>query len=83
MKLISRTEELIFLTILKLKDRAYCVPILEHKGYLISEMGEPSSERGGKSKRFYKVTNKGLVALQEIRKLQQSSWEGVVELVMK
>ena len=106
MKLISRTEELILLTVLKLKGEAYCVPIfdqlnnlsdkkwtlgniygplyrLEQNGFLGSDLGAPSPERGGKSKRYYQVTAKGITALQEIRQIQESSWNGVTELVIK
>ena len=106
MKIISRTEELILLTVLKLKDNAYCVPIFDHlnqmpgkkwtlgniygplyrleqNGFLNSELGEPSPERGGKSRRYYRVTPKGLKALQEIRQLQETSWDGLFELVFK
>ena len=105
MKLISRTEELILLTVIRLNANAYCVPIydylnevtskkwtlgniypplyrLEENGYLESYMGEPSAERGGKSKRFYKVTSKGLKALQAIKELHQTSWDGLAELAL-
>ncbi|MDH3223477.1 MAG: PadR family transcriptional regulator [Gemmatimonadota bacterium] len=44
---------------------------LERKGYLRSQMGEPTPERGGKAKRMFKVEPKGVAALaaslQEIR----------------
>ena len=106
MKIISRTEELLLLTVLRLKKNAYCVPIFDHlnkmsnkkwtlgniygplyrleqNGFLQSEMGSPSAERGGKSKRFYKVTDKGIRALQEIKSLQESSWDGLTDLVFK
>jgi DNA-binding PadR family transcriptional regulator len=38
---------------------------LEEKGFLSSKMGEPTAERGGRRKRFYSVTAKGQIALQE------------------
>lgn len=50
---------------------------LEKNNFLESHMGEPSSERGGKSKRFYKITPLGVKALQEIRKLNEISWNNV------
>ena len=55
---------------------------LEQTGYLNSTMGSPTMERGGKSKRFYKVTPKGLEALREIRRVQQSSWDGLADMVL-
>lgn len=36
---------------------------LETKGYVNSRFGEPSPERGGRSKRFFRVTPKGLAAV--------------------
>lgn len=38
---------------------------LEQKGFVRSWTGEPTAERGGKAKKFYRVTAKGLQALQE------------------
>lgn len=104
--MLTRPEELILLTVLKLKEDAYCVPIydeiqkmpgkdwtlgsiypplyrLEQKGFLTSEMGEPTAERGGKRKRFYRITPKGLEALQEIKRLHEASWNGMNDLVFE
>ena len=36
---------------------------LEDKGYVTSFLGEPTPERGGRSKRFCRVTAKGLAAV--------------------
>jgi PadR family transcriptional regulator, regulatory protein PadR len=36
---------------------------LTQKGFLTSEMGEPTPERGGRRKRYYTVTGKGEKAL--------------------
>jgi PadR family transcriptional regulator, regulatory protein PadR len=38
---------------------------LEQKGFVKSWTGEPSPERGGRSKKFYRVTAKGKRALEE------------------
>ena len=40
---------------------------LESKGYLASRMGNPTPERGGRSKRYYKVTPSGIRALKNSR----------------
>ena len=105
MKLLTRTEELILLAIVRLKDDAYCVPIfdelqkvsdkewtlgsiynplnrLENDGYINSQLGNPTPERGGKSRRYYKVSPKGIKALQAIKKLEQASWEGLAEYIL-
>src|SRR5258706_10388953 len=34
---------------------------LEAKGYVKSQLGDPTPERGGRSKRFFRVTAKGIV----------------------
>ena len=50
---------------------------LEQKGFVESYLGNPSHKRGGKSKRFYRVTEEGLKALKEIKILQEKSWVGL------
>ncbi|MEP0985772.1 PadR family transcriptional regulator [Ekhidna sp.] len=47
---------------------------LEEKGFITSGYGEPTSERGGRRKRFYEVTKKGLATLQEAKQLRESMW---------
>jgi DNA-binding PadR family transcriptional regulator len=37
---------------------------LEAKGFVTSELGEPTAERGGRAKRFYRVSAAGRRALQ-------------------
>src|SRR6202021_2106404 len=36
---------------------------LEAKGYVTSRLGEPTPERGGRSKRFFRFTPKGVTAV--------------------
>jgi DNA-binding PadR family transcriptional regulator len=38
---------------------------LERKGYLRSELGQPTNERGGKAKRIFTLDPAGRAALQE------------------
>ena|SRR5271165_5056300 len=37
---------------------------LEEKGYVRSRMGDPTPERGGRSKRFFRITNSGTAAVR-------------------
>jgi DNA-binding PadR family transcriptional regulator len=37
---------------------------LEAKGYVKSHLGEPTQERGGRSKRFFRVAHKGTLAVK-------------------
>ncbi len=44
------------------------------KGFLKSEMGEPSATRGGRRKRIYYITAIGKKALENSRDLRVSLW---------
>jgi PadR family transcriptional regulator PadR len=50
---------------------------LEKRGLLDSYLADPTPERGGRSKRIYNPTKKGLEALQEIRKIHEAAWKGM------
>jgi len=51
------------------------------KGYVRKDRGVPTSERGGRSKIYYRVTPQGIAALQEARRLQRLIWEGLPDPV--
>ena len=53
---------------------------LEEKGYVVSEWGEGSPERGGRRKKFYTVTQKGKTALIEIRDIRNAYWASIPTL---
>ena len=48
---------------------------LEEKGYLKSWMGGATSERGGRSKRYYEITQAGKKAVAETKALRDSLWD--------
>ena len=50
---------------------------LEKRRYVQSELGAPTSERGGKSKRFYTVTSGGVKALRATRNVEKAMWQGI------
>ncbi|MGD8535150.1 MAG: PadR family transcriptional regulator [Candidatus Aminicenantes bacterium] len=98
MRVLTKLEENVLLTILKLKDDAYIVSIKDQierftsknmsfgalyvslnrlikYGYLESYVGESSSVRGGKAKRYYRLTKDGILALMNIRRLQRLMWK--------
>lgn len=50
---------------------------LEHKGLLVSRLGEPTAERGGKAKRLYHLEKPGLAALTESLSGTQSMLNGL------
>ena len=47
---------------------------LEEKGFITSGYGEPTPERGGRRKRYYEVSNKGLATLHEAKELRENMW---------
>lgn len=64
---------------------AIYVPLsrLEKKGFLRSFFSAPESKRGGRSKRFYKVTTAGLKELAKARELQKDMWAEIPEFSFK
>ena len=50
---------------------------LEKKRYLRSSLSDPSSKRGGRRKRLYKLTSAGKKALIETKKVQESIWQKI------
>jgi DNA-binding PadR family transcriptional regulator len=99
MKWLSRTEEMILLSVASLGEKAYGLAIrdqlnklgrkrfsvgavyvplerLSDRGLLITREGDPTPERGGRSKRYYELSQKGEEALEEIRALNKILWSG-------
>jgi len=97
MRLISRIEEIILLSIWRLQDDAYGITILEEvvkttgktwltgsiyaslgrllkHGLVESIEGEPTAERGGRRKIYYKLTAEGQQALMAIRRVNSMIW---------
>jgi PadR family transcriptional regulator PadR len=50
---------------------------LEAKGYVRSRFGDPTPERGGRSKRFFRVTAKGVAAVNRTQRALQKMSEGL------
>jgi DNA-binding PadR family transcriptional regulator len=55
---------------------------LEKKGYIRSELTEPTAERGGRSKRVYGVTESGLEALRRHRKIWKQISSDIPEMAL-
>lgn len=53
---------------------------LEKKGYLKSHFTDPMPQRGGKSKRIFRLSAQGIKALRDVRKAQESVWSGIGEI---
>lgn len=105
MKFLSRTEELLLNSILRLRENAYTFMIseklkeitgktwafgaiftsldrLERKGFVKSFLGNETPDRGGRRKRFYKITSYGLESLAEIRQIDASMWGDQSDIVI-
>ena len=50
---------------------------LENKGLVSSQMGEATSERGGRRKRIFTVTVAGSRILHEVREVRNSLWSRI------
>ena len=48
---------------------------LEEKGFVTSELGGATTERGGRRKRLFKVTALGKTALADIQQLRNKLWK--------
>jgi len=50
---------------------------LERKGYVRSHLGEPTAERGGRSKRFFRITSAGKAVLKRTHAALSRLTEGL------
>jgi DNA-binding PadR family transcriptional regulator len=97
MKLISRIEELILVSIWRLEKNAFGLAILQEleritgkrwltgsvyaslarllkQGYVEAIEGDPTPERGGRRKIFYRVTTEGQKALNTLMRIHAALW---------
>ena len=106
MKILSRADEILLVSILSLGKNAYGVTIIEEvyrrtgkkltfgsvwvsldilykKGYIDKRLGDPTPQRGGRSKIYYTLKPEGMNALKEISEFQKSLWDGVSNRLKK
>lgn len=53
---------------------------LESKGFVSSSLGDPTPERGGRAKRYFRATLNGVRTLKMTRKALTNLWEGIPQL---
>ena len=53
---------------------------LESNGLVESALGDPTPARGGRAKRFFRVTPSGLRAVRQTRRALTRLWDGVTQL---
>ena len=99
MKILSRPEEMVMLSIWHLQDNAYLVTIRDHLsettgkewsvgavyvpldrltklGYVETSWGDATPERGGRRKKFYRLTKPGYAALGALQRVHETMWKG-------
>jgi len=97
MDILTKLEELILLSVWKLKDQAYGKTIYQmlctatgkklslggiyfplerllKKNLIESTAGEATVKRRGHPKKYYKITDDGIGALMEMRKVNEMMW---------
>jgi PadR family transcriptional regulator PadR len=97
---LGEFELMILLTIIRLGDDVYGVPLsrelavmrgrevsvgsvyaaldrLELKGLIASNLGESTPERGGRAKRYFRVTEQGLRSVRETRRVLSKLWKSL------
>ncbi len=52
---------------------------MEQKGWVKSEFGEPTAERGGRRKRLYRATNAAYQVVHELNNVKAALWSGVTK----
>lgn len=100
---LGEFELLVMLTVMRLGDGAYGVPIsreieqqtgrdvafgtvystlgrLQKKGLVCSNLGDATQERGGRAKRYFRVTTAGLRTVRETKQGLIRLWRGLREL---
>ena len=100
---LGEFELLVMLTVIRLDDGAYGVPItreieqrtgrdvafgtvyatlerLQKKGLVRSDLGDPTPERGGRAKRYFRVTSPGLRTVRETKQSLIGLWRGLRQL---
>lgn len=56
---------------------------MEKKGFLESREGDPGNQRGGKPKRFFKITAFGKKALVHSKDVRLSLWESIPSIALE
>ncbi len=53
---------------------------LQNRGLIASKLGEPTAERGGRAKRYYRVTAKGVREVRDAQRTLLKMWSGIPAL---
>ena len=53
---------------------------LEQKGFAASSLGDPTPERGGRAKRYFRITARGLREVRDTQRVFTALWRGLPAL---
>jgi DNA-binding PadR family transcriptional regulator len=53
---------------------------LEERGLVASRLGDSTPERGGKAKRYFRITGAGIGEVRDARRSLMNLWKGLPEL---
>jgi len=53
---------------------------LEKRGFVVSKVGESTPERGGRAKRYFSVTSKGIKVVRDTQRTLLLLWNGLPKL---
>ena len=53
---------------------------LQEKGLVASRLGDPTAERGGRAKRYFRITAQGLHEVRETQRALVKLWRGLPQL---
>jgi len=56
---------------------------LEEKGFITSELGGATAERGGRRKRFFSITPLGARALRDVKEIREKLWNALPLKVLR
>ena len=56
---------------------------LEEKGLVKSKLGEATSARGGKRKRYYAISSGGKAALIKAKEIRDELWNKIPDLILR
>jgi len=56
---------------------------LENKNLVESSLGDPTPERGGKAKRYFRITKEGLNQVHETRRVLTRLWKNIPESTLE
>jgi len=56
---------------------------LAETGFLETILGEPTGKRGGRAKKYYRITVEGAAVLKEMREITETMWKDIERLAVE